>query len=280
MKIILRSLFALATVLFTMLLMNSCASPNAGSINSASGSFAGRSRDASEYIPLAPSSASDVARSQRNESRSGLATTAGHDQYSSVQSGFFHRKAPNQPDAVDSFHYNDEIGAKTMTDALGGGRLHSGLFSTAGNRLRAGLSNCNYNSDDYPYIESNGHRIVVGKAGSAYGIHVKNNTKKRLEIVASVDGLDVLDGKAASSTKKGYVIEAGQEYVINGFRKNNSQVRQFLFGSVSDSEAAKQGQARNVGVIGLAVYEEDEAAAKAARLSEALQRAGASAFPQ
>ncbi len=271
-------LLAILVFTFPVLLLNSCTSSRSGTVNSGPGLMSGSAARSSyrsdmRYVPSSPAEA-EVAK--REETRPGLATTAGDDRYSTVESGFFHRKISNQPDVIDSFHYNDEIGAKTMADALGGGRKHSGLFSAAGNRLRAGLSSY---GDEYPYFEGGGQRIVVGNAGCSYGIRVKNITKKRLEIVASVDGLDVLDGKAASSIKPGYVIEAGQEYVISGFRKNNNQVRQFNFGSVGKSEATKQGQARNVGVIGLAVYEEDEAAAKAARLSEAMKRAGASAFP-
>jgi len=48
--------------------------------------------------------------------------------------------------------------------------------------------------------------------------------------------------------------------------------------SVSESLAAKQCVARNDGVIGVAVYEEDEVAVKSARLKEALIRADAKPF--
>lgn len=270
-----KALLAAASIL-SMLFITSCESPNPGTL--ANSSFSSReaptlpwNRPRSLISPPAP----EAKRADEAQSRPGLATTAGYDRYSSVESGIFHRKSLGQPDATDHFYYNDEVGAKAMTGALGGGREHSGLFAVAGERLKVGLSTYD---GVLPHLEADGNRVVLGRSGNTYGIRLKNTTKKRVEVVTSVDGLDVLDGKAASTKKNGYVLEAGEEYTIEGFRKNNEQVRQFKFGSVSKSEAAKQGEARNVGVIGLAVYEEDEAAAKAARLSEALKRAGAQAF--
>lgn len=270
MKSILHALFVFTVAALASFLAGGCASSTVGT-----GDFA----PSGGYRAEADGERSASAPGSRTKSRPGLATAAGQEQYSSIRMDHFHRKAGNQPDAIDSFHYNDEDGVKTMAGALGGGRRHGGLFPVAGGRIKAGLCQ-GYSGSEFPHIEADGHHIVIGESGSAYGIRVKNVTKKRIEIVASVDGLDVLDGKAASVKKGGYVLDAGDEYTIEGFRKNNSQVRQFRFGSVSDSEAAKQGQARNVGVVGLAVYEEDESAAKAARLNEALQRAGASAFPR
>ena len=220
--------------------------------------------------------ASSRSESSPAESRPGLATKTGWTNFSQVQNAAFYRKASGAPDAVDTFHYNDETGAQSMMDALGGGHEHGGLFVAAGGRLRAGLVDAS--EDAYRHIEAGGERTVMGRAGEAYGIRLKNRTHKRIEVVVSVDGLDVMDGQAATARKHGYILESGQEFTIRGFRINNRSVKQFVFGSVGESVAAKKGQARNVGVIGLAVYEEDEAAAKAARLRDALVRGNAEAF--
>lgn len=206
--------------------------------------------------------------------RPGLATTTGYETRSPVLTGQFYRKADGVPDATDLFHYNDEVGAKAM---MGEAHQRGGLFPAAGDRLKVGLRS---GGEELPRLEANGQRVVIGQGGQSFEIALKNTTKHRVEIVVSVDGLDVLDGKAASIRKFGYVLDAGQEYNIAGFRKNQNEVKQFVFGSVSQSAAAKQGQARNVGVVGLAVYEEDEAAARAAQLAEAFKRSGASAFPR
>ncbi|MES2705786.1 MAG: hypothetical protein V4726_04205 [Verrucomicrobiota bacterium] len=209
--------------------------------------------------------------------RSGLATQAGGERWDRLTSVSFYRKATGAPDAVDSFNYNDEAGAKAMAEALSGGRRRSGTFEAAGGRLEVGLrSGWGMPFDRY---EAGNRRIVAGNSGSAYQISIKNTTRHPVEVVASVDGLDVMDGKAASTGKRGYIIDAKGELSIEGFRISNDKVKQFVFGSVDSSAASKAGMARNVGVIGLAVYDEDEAQAKLARLVESQKRGAASAFP-
>jgi hypothetical protein len=73
--------------------------------------------------------------------------------------------------------------------------------------------------------------------------------------VVSVDGLDVLDGKPASTKRPGYVIAPGATVEIKGFRTSYEAVAAFKFSSVSQSYAnTRHGDTRNVGVIGLAAY--------------------------
>ena len=230
--------------------------------------------------PMAPpeasreASASTVAK--RKTSRPGLATRAGDETWSAVADLPFYRKTTGQPDAVDSFHYNDETGARAMAEALGGGHRKSGSFSMAGGRLDVTLKD-NY-SGPFERYEAGAKRIVIGTPGSSYEILLSNRTKHTVEVVASVDSLDVMDGKPASVRKHGYIIPGKSELAIEGFRMNAQKVRRFVFGSVDASAAAKAGVARNVGVIGLAVYDEDEAQARLARLVESQKRGAADPF--
>ena len=210
------------------------------------------------------------------QDRPGLGTQAGHDLQSRVVTSRLIRKS-NVPDAVDSFHYNDEKGAQAMVGILGGSTSkHSGLFSAAGDRLKVGL--LTYGSI-YPHFDARGRRIVIGDAGYNYSVRLENRTKKRVEVIVSVDGLSTLTGKAASPTQRGYVLEPKESYEVEGFRKNATTVTSFRFGRVADSVAAAKGGARNVGVIGLAVYEEDEARAQAELQREQFVRDNANAFP-
>ena len=43
-------------------------------------------------------------------------------------------------------------------------------------------------------------------------------------MVASVDGLDVIDGKAAGHGKRGYILAAHSTLVIDGFRTSDETV--------------------------------------------------------
>lgn len=101
-----------------------------------------------------------------------------------------------------------------------------------------------------------GRRYVLGTLGQRYRIRVSNPSAARVEAVVSVDGLDALDGKTASLSKRGYVIPAFGSVTIDGFRTSMDTVAAFRFSSVRDSFAGRKGQDRNVGVIGVAIFKE------------------------
>ena len=64
-----------------------------------------------------------------------------------------------------------------------------------------------------------------------------------------------MDGKAASFSKRGYIVNPGITLEIDGFRTSNSTVAAFKFSSVSNSYAnLRHGDTRNVGVLGIAVF--------------------------
>ena len=99
--------------------------------------------------------------------------------------------------------------------------------------------------------------VVIGKSGERYSIYVKNRTDQRIEVVLSVDGLDVQDGKSASHRKRGYVIAPHRTLEVEGFRRSYESVAAFRFGAVDDSYVGRStGSTRNVGVIGAAVFRE------------------------
>ncbi|MDQ3295492.1 MAG: hypothetical protein M3619_02760 [Myxococcota bacterium] len=97
---------------------------------------------------------------------------------------------------------------------------------------------------------------VQGNANERYVIRVTNPTPNRVEAVVSVDGLDVIDGEAGDLRKRGYVVPPYGDVRIEGFRTSQADVATFRFSAVSESYAAKKGKARNVGVIAVAIFEE------------------------
>ncbi len=99
--------------------------------------------------------------------------------------------------------------------------------------------------------------FVVGEEGRRYSIVVRNRSDLRLEVVLSVDGLDVIDGRPASVRKRGYVIAPRRTLVVEGFRQSTEAVAAFRFSPVRESYAQeKYGNTRNVGVIGIAIFNE------------------------
>ncbi|HEY4238766.1 MAG TPA: hypothetical protein VGM88_03090 [Kofleriaceae bacterium] len=98
---------------------------------------------------------------------------------------------------------------------------------------------------------------VEGAIGERYTIRVTNPTPRRVEAVVSVDGLDVIDGENGDLRKRGYVIGPYGETRIEGFRTSTDNVATFRFSSVGGSYAGMKGKARNVGVIAVAIFEEE-----------------------
>ena len=102
-----------------------------------------------------------------------------------------------------------------------------------------------------------GNYFIRGQAGQAYRLVYQNNSTNTYEIVASVDGINVFDGSAASRYDNGYVLYLNDELVIEGFRKSQSAVASFIFSKPEDAYAANTdtGSIDNTGIIGTVVYE-------------------------
>ncbi len=102
-----------------------------------------------------------------------------------------------------------------------------------------------------------GGTYILGQLGARYTLRVSNHTGRRVEAVVSVDGRDAIDGRPADFRgKRGYLIPAWGSVDIDGWRISRSQAAAFRFSSVPDSYAARTGNAREVGVIGVAVFPE------------------------
>jgi len=101
-----------------------------------------------------------------------------------------------------------------------------------------------------------GQDYVAGEIGERYVLRVHNHSGVRTEVVATVDGLDVIDGKRGDYGKRGYIVAPWGYVDIDGWRQSASHVAAFRFSSVGASYAGRKGKDRNVGVIGVAVFPE------------------------
>lgn len=210
-------------------------------------------------------------------SRPGLATQWGEARASRVQTTRFTRAHPTTPTALAMVHYNDASGAAAQT-ALASAlydQPHAGIGSGP-NRVFVSL--LDENGRSLPAHHVNGRTYVLGEPGRRYSIRVDNRTPYRFEAVVSVDGLDVVDGREASLAKRGYIVPPGGSTTIEGFRTSTSAVAAFRFGAVGTSYAAlTTGSARNVGVVGVALFA--EAGVAVSLYEEAAIREQANPFP-
>ena len=184
--------------------------------------------------------------------RPGLGTRFGEEVHSRVVEAPFVRAAA-EPFAAVALHYNDAEGVAAQAEHRGA-RLIPITASTPHGGISIALTD--EHGEILPGFGADGRTYVVGRAGERYVLRISNHTDGRYEVVASVDGLDVIDGRPAGYGKRGYVIAPHRTIVIDGFRTSEDTVAAFRFASVRDSYAARTGADRNVGVIGLAFFAE------------------------
>lgn len=103
---------------------------------------------------------------------------------------------------------------------------------------------------------------LQGRSGDLYRLAFRNQGWRTVEVVATVDGLDVLNGRPGTVANRGYVVHPGERLVIEGFRRSEDEVAAFRFSAPDDAYAANtpQGDPRNIGVIGVALFTLDDPA--------------------
>ncbi|MET0550814.1 MAG: hypothetical protein ABW002_16250, partial [Xanthomonas sp.] len=113
--------------------------------------------------------------------------------------------------------------------------------------------------DPLPAHAWRGERWIAATPGHRYALRLTNLTGARVLVVLSVDGVNAVSGQTAASDQRGYVLAPWQRTEIAGWRKSSEDVAQFVFTDLDDSYAARTGRPRNVGVIGMAVFDEARA---------------------
>lgn len=214
----------------------SCSSPPSGSFNRSS-------------------AAADSAFSQPPPDRPGLGTKWGETRRSASSVTSFVRATPRQPLATAEIFYNDRSGIEAMAAASEFRRGWPVLRGPAASLLLVGLKD--QSGRFLPGLSVGDRWFVIGEEGGRYSIVLKNRSELRLEVVLSVDGLDVIDGRPASVRKRGYVIDPHRTIAVEGFRQSTDAVAAFRFSPVRESYAQeKYHHSRNVGVIGVALFHE------------------------
>lgn len=101
-----------------------------------------------------------------------------------------------------------------------------------------------------------GDTWIAGTPGHRYAVRLNNRSPERVLVVLSVDGVNAVTGETAHPSQAGYVLEPWASTEVTGWRKSMRSVAQFVFTDLPDSYAARTDRPDNVGVIGVAVFEE------------------------
>jgi hypothetical protein len=189
----------------------------------------------------------------REEVRQGLGTAYGETRHSNVESVGFRRADPSTPDVVFAIRYDDVSGVRSAARDK-----RSRAFHDEAMQSHAGIS--------FALLDDHGNVLPAASVGSdlwavgepevRYSLAVANDTASAFEVVASVDGLDIIDGSAASFSKRGYIVDPFSSVVIDGWRTSEETVAAFRFSSIEDSYSERMGDGRNIGVIGAAFFRE------------------------
>jgi hypothetical protein len=188
--------------------------------------------------------------------RPGIGTGLGENRESWIEPTYFARSSDDRPSAAQRLLYNDREGYDATMKYLGGDpRSCAGLQPVADGLIRAGLRDGDGHWFDTSDLRH--QRYVVGQKNARYEIVIRNETRRRLEVVVSVDGKDVLDGEKASFKKRGHVLDPRETMAIEGFRKSPGEVAAFRFTSMNETYSQRfYGETKSVGAIGLAVFSE------------------------
>jgi hypothetical protein len=226
-------------------------------------SAAGFAGDAAPGTTARPAPASEEAMGTRwddgeadaiaREHRPGLGTSYGESRSSSIDTVSFRRADPSTPDVLFSIHYDDVAGVREVAR-----NLRTRAFSDTAMSRQGDLSFALIDDDGRVLSAASvGSQLyAVGDPESRYSLALANDSNTTYEVVLSVDGLDVIDGRPAGFDKRGYVVDPFTSVVIDGWRTSEDTVAAFRFSSIEDSYAERTGEGRNVGVIGAAFFRE------------------------
>ena len=249
----LQRVLAHSSIPSVLILAAACSAPMGGSKRATSygPATADYGPQPAAVYPGAGSVAYDRAPQPQPE-RPGLGTTWGEQVHAPITFSPFVRSS-STPWGQVVLHYNDAEGTQAHAAYLGTHPQPLEMYAGDGS---IGISLVDEAGRTLPGYVAQGRALVVGNDGDRYRIVVRNGTTARFEIVASVDGLDVIDGKPADPNRRGYIVDPHGVLVIDGFRTSDNAVAAFRFGRVADSYAAQTSGDRNVGVVGFAVFAE------------------------
>lgn len=159
---------------------------------------------------------------------------------------------------VEDWKDDDELFWKLTNIAFSHRDCGSGAARQEGKHMLVDVTIETEDGEELPTFHHRGGIYIAGRKGERYNLRITNQTAERVEVVATVDGRDVISGEKGDVTNTGYVVRPFDDVLIKGFRQNHGQVAAFRFSSKGASYSARSGTSENVGVIGVAVFREKQ----------------------
>jgi len=99
---------------------------------------------------------------------------------------------------------------------------------------------------------------IEAARGERYSIRIRNNSERRMGLVISVDGRNIISGSKSylRPSESMYVLNPYGSGVFSGWRTGTSRVNRFFFADSEDSYAGAWGDFSRMGIIAIAVFPE------------------------
>src|SRR5215467_7697397 len=202
----------------------------------APGYAADKSGGAPESLPSLPPAASVEAQSSGGAhaeagpvppptERPGLGTEWGETRESHVRDVTFFRADPERPFAMATLFYNDRSGVEALAAYHSDHSPFFHEFAARGGAITVSIRDGSGEALDA--VRVGDRTYVMGQAGDRYAIVLTNHTRHRFEAVATVDGLDVINGRQGTLSNRGYVLMPYATLQIDGFRQSTDAVAAF-----------------------------------------------------
>lgn len=100
-----------------------------------------------------------------------------------------------------------------------------------------------------------GYRWIEGRRGESFSFRVTNRNSFPVGVIPSADGQSLTADGRAGAANPAYVVDAYGSMTISVWREDLKGGRELVFTDVDRSLAARKGDRRNVGVLGVLVWE-------------------------
>ena len=131
--------------------------------------------------------------------------------------------------------------------------------STPAEAARHGAYSAEILVDGVPLQEyaARGTRYVEALEGREYSIRLRNNTRERVAVALSVDGLNSIDAKTTTARDASkWILHPHETITISGWQTSSSSARRFFFTTEERSYGAWLGKTQNLGTISAAFFRE------------------------
>jgi hypothetical protein len=131
--------------------------------------------------------------------------------------------------------------------------------STPAEAARHGAYSAEILVDGVPLQEyaARGTRYVEALEGREYSIRLRNNTRERVAVALSVDGLNSIDAKTTTARDASkWILHPHETITISGWQTSSSSARRFFFTTEERSYGAWLGKTQNLGVVSAAFFRE------------------------